>query len=333
MTEILKELTDVLGETVSSDFQVRHWLDTGYLPLNRIISGRYDGGMPSGRIVEMFGPPSCGKTAIATCVMASAINAGGFALFLDHERSFDINLARRLGLDDASGRFAHVKPETLEESFMRAVKTAAVIRQKGLIPAEAPIVAVFDSLAAMVPKSRSEKELDELTMADSLALAKATSQAFPVVNQYAEKFDMLALVLNQTRENPGVMYGDNTRTPGGKAPGFYASVRIKLRSSAIKDGKEIKGQTITAECVKNKVSAPFQTCSWNFLYLDDGSGKFDVVGGVVEEAIQRGVLEQRGPRVVIDGKAIFKSQAGDYIAENGLYGEIVSKLISPSVAE
>lgn len=309
MSSILDKLSDTLGETATGAFEVKHFLDTGYAPLNRIISGRYDGGMPVGRIVEMFGMQSCGKTAIATKVMACAINAGGFAMFNDHERSFDIGLARDLGLDADSGRFAHLKPETLEESFMRAIKTAAKIREKGMIPADAPIVAVFDSLAAMVPKSKSLKELDELTMADSLALAKATSTVLPAVNQYAEKFDMLVLILNQLRENPGQMYGDSSRTPGGKAPGFYSSVRIKLNASALKDKttKERLGQVITAECIKNKVTRPFQKVNWDFLYMDDGSGRFDALGGMLDHLITAGTIEQSGAWITFEGKKYQRS--------------------------
>lgn len=305
---ILDELKGVLGETASSEFEVTHYLSTGYPPLDKIISGSYHGGMPTGRIVEMFGPSSCGKTAIATAVMAEAVRQGGFACFMDHERSFDIGLARDLGLDDASGRFAHVKPRTLEESFMRALNTAVTIRDKGLIPKEAPIVTVFDSLAAMVPNSKMQKELDELTMADSLALAKATSTALPAVKIRAEECDMLVLILNQVRENPGVMYGDNTRTPGGKAPAFYSDVRIKLRAKPIKDGKERKGQTITAECVKTKLTAPFKSTEWDFLFREDGSGEFDVISGMIEEACQLGIMEKKGARIEWQDKSQFKSQ-------------------------
>lgn len=333
MSSILDQLKDTLGDTASSNFEVTHFLSTGFLPLNKIISGEYGGGMPTGRIVEMFGPSSCGKTAIATAVMAEAIKAGGFAFFMDHERSFDIGLARDLGLDDSSGRFAHVKPTTLEESFVRALNTAVKIREKKLIDPEAPIVCVFDSLAAMVPASKMQKELDELTMADSLALAKATSTVLPAVKIRAEDCNMLVLILNQVRENPGVMYGDNTRTPGGKAPAFYADVRIKLNAKPIKDGKENFGQTITATCIKTKLTAPFKSTEWDFMFQPDGSGRFDTVGGMVAEAAAIGVMEKAGSRIQWQGSSLYKSQwVEKFYADPDLYANLIEEILNVNLS-
>lgn len=326
MTKLIDSLRDTLGDTAATSFEVTHFLDTGFAPLNRVISGSYDKGLPCGRIVEMFGPPSCGKTAIATKAMISAQKHGGFAMFFDHERSFDINLAAHLGLDVDSGTFAHTKPKTLEESFTRAIKTAAKIRSDGLIDEGAPIIAVFDSLAAMVPRSKGEKELTELTMADSLALAKATSSVMPAVNQYAEEYNTLMLILNQTRENPGVSYGDPTRTPGGKAPGFYASVRIKLSAKALVDSdKDRIGQRITAEIIKTKLTRPFQKTEWDFVY-EDLFGKFDVTGSMIDHLVECGKLEQKGARITFEGKSYFRSQLVAHIEENDFADKLVALL-------
>jgi len=327
---VLDELSDVLGDGAGATFEVTHWLDTGFPPLNKVISGDYRKGLPVGRLVEMFGMQSCGKTAIATCAMKSAIDQGGFALFHDHERSFDMRQARNLGLDPDTGRFAHLRPETAEESFTRAIHAAQRIREKSLIPPDAPIIAVFDSLAAMVPRAKWEKELTELTMADSLALAKATSTVLPVVKQAAEKYNMLVLLLNQLRENPGVTYGDNTRTPGGKAPPFYADVRIKLTAAKLvqKDGGETRqiGQQITADIVKNKVYRPFLKTRWDFLFNEDGTGSFDVVGGMIDHLVEIGVLTQSGPRITYNGKSYFKSQLVAHVKENDLLPELIALL-------
>ena len=326
VASLIDELSGELGDSVNTAMEVKHWLNTGFSPLNAIISGDYDGGMPGGRIVEMFGPPSCGKTAISTNVMASAISVGGFALYEDHERSFDIDLARNLGLDDSTGRFAHTKPKTLEESFTRSMKVARRIREEKMIPADAPIVAVFDSLAAMVPKSKVEKELGELSMHDSLALAKATSTVLPVVAKFAEEYDILVIMLNQLRENPGVTYGDNSRTPGGKAPGYYASVRIKLSASQLvdkNDGEKTRlGQQITAEIIKNKVARPFLKTKWNFLYTEEGSGKFDVTGGLIDHLKGEGKIETSGNYLLWDGKKYYRQGLIDLINEKGLVPEL-----------
>lgn len=320
---IIDDLSSVLGSTVNKHLEVSHWLSTGFPPLDKIISGSYDGGMPCGRLVEMFGPASCGKTAISTNVMKNAIDAGGVAFFMDHERSFDIGLARTLGLDDASGRFAHVRPDTFEDSMVKAINSARLIREGKKIPEDAPIVVVFDSLAAMVPKSKIEKELDEATMADALALAKATSQSFPTLNLMAEKYNMLVLILNQLRESPASGPGDNTRTPGGRAPAFYASVRIKLGARQVKDGTERVGHTIVATTVKNKVSAPFLTAQWNFMYQEDGSGKFDVARGMVDHAADIGALETTGNYVVWKGKKYYRKALGELVEAEDLVGELV----------
>lgn len=329
MTKLIDSLRDTLGDTAASSFEVTHFLDTGFPPLNKVISGDYDRGLPCGRIVEMFGPPSCGKTAIATKAMISAQLHEGFAMFFDHERSFDVNLASHMGLDVESGTFAHIKPDTLEESFTRAIKTAGKIRSEKLIDGSAPIIAVFDSLAAMIPRTKGEKELTELTMADSLALAKATSSVMPALNQYAEKYNMLVLILNQTRENPGQMYGDPTRTPGGKAPGFYASVRIKLNAKPLVSSgtdKERLGQRITAEIIKTKLTKPFQKTEWDFLF-EESFGKFDVVGSLVDHLVDIGKLEQKGARITFDGKSYFRSQLVTHIEENNFADKLRALLV------
>jgi len=311
---ILEELSGVLGATASAEFEVTRFIDSGYAPLNKRISGSYPNGYPQGRIIEIFGPSMCGKTALATLAMKAAVDEGGFAMFHDHERSFDIGLARDgIGLDVDSGRFVHLKPDTLEESFMIALNTARQVRDKGLIPEDKPIICVFDSLAAMVPQSKMSKELDMMTMADSLALAKATSTTFPVLKIRCEKDNICAMVLNQIRENPGQTMGDNTRTPGGKAPAFYADVRIKLRANTMREGDKPDGKArpdlgsnVFAQVIKTKLTAPFQQAGWQFKFNPDGSGHFDIMGGLIEEACSVGIMEKAGAWIKFDGKSKYK---------------------------
>lgn len=311
---ILEELSGVLGETASAEFEVTRFIDSGYAPLNKRMSGSYLNGYPQGRIIEMFGPSMCGKTALATLAMKAAVDDGGFAMFHDHERSFDIGLARDgIGLDTESGRFVHLKPDTLEESFMIALNTASQIRKKGLIPEDKPIICVFDSLAAMVPQSKMKKELDVMTMADSLALAKATSTTFPVLKIRCEKDNICAMVLNQIRENPAQTMGDNVRTPGGKAPAFYADVRIKLRANTMREGDKADGKArpdlgsnVFAQVIKTKLTAPFQQAGWQFKFMPDGSGHFDIVGGLIEEACSAGIMEKAGSWIKFNGESKYK---------------------------
>jgi len=309
---ILDKLSGVLGKTASSSFEVKRFINSGCAPLNRRVSGRYDGGWPQGRIIEMFGPSMCGKTALATLAMKSAVDEGGFAMFCDHERSFDIGLARDgIGLDVDSGRFVHVRPDTFEESFTNALNTARQIREQKLIPEEAPIIIVFDSLAAMVPQSKMAKELDSIKMSDKLALANATSQILPVAKIRAEADNITIIMLNQLRENPGDIYGPKFRTPGGKAPEFYSDVRISLKSRPIKEADKSRpdlGSTVTAQVIKTKLTAPFQEAKWEFRLMSDGSGHFDILGCLIEEMIFCGLMKKAGAYIEFDGVKKYKSQ-------------------------
>ena len=313
------------------------FLDTGYAPLNFALSSRYDGGMPVGRIVEMFGPPSSGKTAISTNVMASAQRMGGIAGFNDHERSFDWAQGKNLGLDLTPGRFVFKKPRTFEESITLCLTAAQHVRAKKLIAPEAPIAWVFDSLASMVPQSKlfdkdgKDRDAGSYNMHDNTALARATSAAFPAFNQMCEEYGICAIFLNQMRLKPGVVYGDPTTTPGGESPKFYASIRVQLGAKRISKGtgedKEILGQVIGAKVIKNKVSRPFLTANWRFLFQEDGTGKFDVVGSLVEFMIENKLLEAAGARVKwTDGKSYYKAQLVERIEKEGLLPELTAML-------
>ena len=187
---------------------VRHWLDTGYAPLNMALTGRPLEGLPSGRIVQMYGDSSSGKTVISVDLMIAAQKAGGLALFMDHERTFMKDLAEARGLNMERGRFSLQYPRTFEESITKAVKWARYIRDNELVPESAPLIVVFDSLNSMVPQSKMEKELDELKMNDKLALAASCSSVFPALTVLAEETDCLMLFLDQIRQDPGIMFGD-----------------------------------------------------------------------------------------------------------------------------
>lgn len=309
---------------------VSMWLDTGFPPLNKAISGKYDGGMPAGRIVEMFGGESCGKTAIATSVMAAAQAAGGLAAFFDHEHSFDMEHAKTLGLDLTPGKFIYKTPDTFEQSITMAIKVANHVREKKLIPDEAPIVMTFDSLASMVPKSKFDKDTDEYNMNDNTALARATSAVFPSLVKWAEKTNTCMIFTNQMRQKIGVMFGDNTVTPGGDSPKFYASVRIRLNRKKIMEQvageKKFVGQEIHADCIKNKVANPFQTADWQFRFREDGSGYFDVATSMIEYLEKLGKLDKSGNFYVWDGKKYPKKTLAKKIYDEGLLEELKALL-------
>lgn len=340
VVNLIDELDGLVQENSEESLSVRSYLDTGLIPLNVMLSGNPNGGIAAGRIHEIFGMQSCGKTAIATFAMMSAIKANGIAMFEDHERSFDLAQARHLGLPKDSGRFLYQKPNTYEESYERILKVAVKVRQKQIIPDEAPLVAVIDSLASCIPRSivakltgtddKGEMEdmgkMEDINMRDKLALATATSDTFKVFANFAERFNMTLIVLNQLRENPAAGPGDNTRTPGGKAPGFYASTRLKLSAAKlVKDvkGKKVQiGQQVTCTSIKNKTYRPFLATQWDFLFDENGRGHIDTIGANIDFAKEVGKLDVSGNYVVWEGKKYYKSQLIELIQEKALESEL-----------
>lgn len=311
--------------------QVTGWVDYGYLPLNAASSGDYERGAPQGRIIEIIGGSSAGKTFLATHLMIDAQKAGGIACFNDHERSFSDVLGAKNGLSLERGRWIYKKPETYEESLEIFGRAVSIIRESKIIPADAPIVYVFDSLAAMIPQSQMSKDASALNMNDTTALARLTSQTMKVVAVQAEKFNVTVIFLNQIREKPNVIYGDNTTTPGGNALKYYASQRIRLASSKITKGtgesKEVIGNEVTAVFVKNKVSRPFKKVKWRVLFQQDGSVAFDVIGSTIEFMLANDLLEKGSQgRVVWEGKTLHKDALIEKIKEAGGV-EVLNKII------
>lgn len=333
------DLADALEEALGGNDEqqgVTTWLDTGFPPLNKVISNSYRGGMPAGRMIEMFGPPSSGKTAIATSVLVAAQKMGGIGIFMDHEESFDVNLAKGFGLDTTLGRWVYKQPDTFEESVDGVIKFVKLIRAKKLIAPEAPIAVVFDSLASMIPQSKfednkgKERETSSYGMHDNTALARCTSATFPVLSKMASKMNMILIFLNQEREKPGVAYGDPKTTPGGKAPEFYSSVRIQLGRELIRDKTDkqvVLGQDIKAFTKKNKVSAPFKRCSWRFMFQPDGTGKFDVAYSLLEHMKEVGAVTVAGAYIEwTDGKKYYIGQLAEKVEAEGLIEECICML-------
>lgn len=312
--------------------QVEHWLDTGLPELNAAASGRYDGGFPVGRIVEISGDASSGKTVIATRLMVEAQQAKGIAAFHDHERSFSEKLAEANGLSLERGRWIYKKPDTFEDSFEMFAKAVAIIRESKLIPPEAPICYVFDSFAAMIPASQFGKDFNKLNMNDTTALARVASQVMKQVAVVAEKYNVLVIILNQVREKPGVMFGDNKDTAGGKALKFYASMRISLSSSKIKDGTDVIGNHIKATFIKNKVCRPFLRAEYDFIFRADGTGDIDNVGSTLEFMGRKDMLERSGNYYVWNGKKYFMPALKKEVSENGGMG-LLEKVLAGKAVE
>lgn len=329
--ESLAKSLEKAGVQQADKSTVPLWLSSNYPPLDHIVSGRYVGekaGFPVGRIVELFAEPSAGKTALATELMISAQKEGGIAIFMDHERSYDSNLAKKYGLDIEFPRFIYQKPETFEASFDLAEALIEKIRTSKAIPDEAPIVLVFDSLASMVPQSKWEKDAEAQGMNDNTALSRAGAAHFPSLAQRCEKHNVLCLVLNQLRTKPGVLHGDPSYSPGGDAKEFYASVRIKLTKKKVKDEKTgEERQVITLSTVKNKVFKPHEKCKYDLVFGLDASLRFDQISGTIDAAVNCGALEAAGAYVVwTDGKKYYRSVLAKKIESEGLRDELFALL-------
>lgn len=193
---------------------VTHWIDTGNPELNRIISGSYNGGIPVGRLLETFGESSTGKTALATKCMVQAQKMGGVAIFIDWERSFDVNLAEGFGLNTKRPFWIYIKPKTWEDGNALAARACMLIRESKAIPDDAPILVVGDSIASAVPRSvlydanGKLREVDSYTMNDTTALARVASTTLKMMAGYAEELNATFWYLNQMRLKPGVTFGD-----------------------------------------------------------------------------------------------------------------------------
>ncbi|TDW20522.1 protein RecA [Rhizobium azibense] len=326
--DIAASLAGAIGAN-DEEVTVSQFLPSGFPPLDHASNSNWElGAFPVGRMIEIAGPPSSGKTALATAAMAGAQQMGGIAGFEDFERSFSLRLAPRLGLDTTPGRFVFKTPKTFEEGLQLCVVAATHVRKNKLIKKDAPICWVFDSLASMVPQSAyyemkngkaiGVKSLEDRNMNDNTALARATSNAFPAFAQHVEELGICAIFLNQIRQDLNVKFGDPRKTTGGNAPAFYFSQRLWLSAAQIKKGTDIIGMEVTGKYMKNKIARPFQTATWRFMFQEDGTGKFDRQRSMVEFLETNGLLTKGKPGFVnFDGKQIAKETLARQIEGEG----------------
>lgn len=270
-----------LGESQTADIPV---IPTGSLALDAALGV---GGMPRGRIVEIYGPEASGKTTLALHVIASAQRGGGEAAFVDAEHALDPSYARKLGvnLDD----LLISQPDSGEQ----ALEITDVLVRSGALD-----VVVVDSVAALVPQAEIDGDMGEPQMG---LQARLMSQAMRKLTGIVHKTKTCVIFINQIRQKIGVFFGNPETTTGGNALKFYASVRLDIRRlDAIKSGQEVVGNRTRVKIVKNKVAPPFRQVEFDIMY---GNG-ICRVGELLDLAVQREIVQKSGAWFAYSGERI-----------------------------
>ncbi len=303
-----------LGEEAKKDVPV---ISTGALSLDLALGV---GGLPKGRIIELYGHESSGKTTLALHVVANAQKHGGAAAFIDAEHALDPGYAKKIG----------VELENLVVSQPNSGEEALTICEQ-LIRSGAFEVIVVDSVAALTPQAEIDGQMGDSHVG---LQARLMSQAMRKLTAAINQTQTLCIFTNQVREKIGVMFGNPETTPGGKALKFYASCRLQVqRIGAIKGASgEIVGNRTRVKVVKNKVAAPFTEAEFDILY----SCGISYEGSVLDAALARGVVEKRGSWLAYDGENLAQGSlaAIQYLRDNPEICERIAEAVkaSPSVS-
>ncbi len=259
-------------------------ISTGSLELDAALGV---GGVPRGRVIEIFGPESSGKTTLALHIIAEAQRVGGSAAFVDAEHALDAAYARALGVNIDEVLIS--QPDTGEQ----ALEITEVLVRSGAID-----VIVIDSVAAIVPQAEIDGEMGEPTMG---LQARLMSQALRKLTAAISKSKTCVIFINQLREKIGVMFGNPETTTGGRALKFYSSVRLDIRRiSSIKEGDEVIGARVKVKVVKNKVAPPFREAEFDIIY---GEG-ISRIGGLLDLGAEYKVIEKSGSWFSYGGERI-----------------------------
>ncbi len=295
-----------LGDNVRPPIQV---IPTGSIALDVALG---IGGLPRGRVIEIYGPESSGKTSLALHAVASAQAAGGIAGFIDAEHAMDPEYAKKLGVD--TDALLVSQPDTGEQ----ALEIADMLIRSGALD-----IIVIDSVAALVPRAEIEGEMGDSHVG---LQARLMSQALRKITGALSTSGTTAIFINQLREKIGVMFGSPETTTGGKALKFYASVRLDVRRiETLKDGTEAIGSRVKVKVVKNKVSPPFRVAEFDMIF---GSG-ISREGGLIDMGVEHGIVRKAGAWYTYEGEQLGqgKENARGFLRDNpDLANEIEKKI-------
>lgn len=299
-----------LGENAHMNVE---FIPTGSLSLDIALG---IGGVPRGRIVEIFGPESSGKTTVALHMIAEAQKAGGDAAFIDAEHALDPKYAKKLGVD--IDNLIVSQPDTGEQ----ALEIAEALVRSGAID-----IIVVDSVAALVPKAEIDGEMGDSHIG---LQARLMSQALRKLAGIISKSRTTTIFINQLREKVGVMFGNPEVTPGGRALKFYSSVRLDVRRiESLKQGNEVVGNRTRVKVVKNKIAPPFKEAEFDIVYGEGISKE----GGVLDIAVNMEIINKSGAWFSYNGQRIGQGRENSkqYLRENPALCLEIEKLVRSNI--
>ena len=316
LEETLREIQKVFGKGAVMRLGDRTAVDVDVIPSGSLLLDEAlgVGGYPKGRIIEIYGPESSGKTTLALHAIAECQKQGGQAAFIDAEHAIDPAYARNLGVN--IDELVLSQPDSGEQ----ALEITEMLASSGGVS-----LIVVDSVAALVPQAELDGEMGDSAVG---LQARLMSKAMRKLTATLNKKNCAIIFINQLREKVGVLYGNPETTSGGRALKFYSSIRIDIRRTEdLKQGSDIYGNTCKIKIVKNKVASPFKTCEVDIIY---GKG-ISKEGEILDRAVELGLIKKSGAWYEYNGSKIAQGRdAGKtYIAENPeLQAELIAKIKS-----
>ena len=319
LEETLKQIQKMFGKGSVMRLGDRKPVDVDVIPSGSLLLDEAlgVGGYPKGRIIEIYGPESSGKTTLALHAIAECQKQGGRAAFIDAEHAIDPVYARNLGVN--IDELILSQPDSGEQ----ALEIAEMLADSGGIN-----LIIVDSVAALVPQAELDGEMSDNSVGMQ---ARLMSKAMRKIAGILNKKECAIIFINQLREKVGVLYGNPETTSGGRALKFYASIRIDIRrTEALKTGSDIYGNTCRIKIVKNKVAPPFKQCEVDIIY-GEGISKY---GEILDRAVELGLIKKSGAWFEYEGSKIAQGRdaAKDYLKSNEDIAEKLLKQIKSGVS-